>query len=99
MVHAPGWYVRCSGWSGRRTIPVRVLSPHWYRWEAFRDEQGRPREKVKEYFGESPRQRQFPLNSSLARKVAVVVAELLSLPPTRRSNFKDLGLDDPSWRG
>lgn len=77
-----------------RRLADGTVQSYWYRCEAYRDDQGRSREKVLEYLGKNPQQRQFPLDPPLARKVAAVVAEPLS-PTDAMGKLKDLGLDVP----
>ncbi len=77
-----------------RTLADGTEQVYWYRCEAYRDEKGRSRERVLEYLGTNPHQRTFPLDPSLARKVAAIVAEPVS-PTEAMGKLKDLGLDVP----
>ena len=77
-----------------RKLADGAVRSYWYKCEAYRDEKGRPREKVLEYLGTNPNVRNFPLEPPLARKVAAVVAEPGS-PTDMRAKLKDLGLDIP----
>lgn len=77
-----------------RRLADGTVQTYWYRCEAYRDDQGRSREKVLEYLGINPLVRNFPLDPPLARKVASIVAEPLS-PTDAMVKLKDLGLDVP----
>lgn len=77
-----------------RRLADGTVQTYWYRCEAYRDDQGRSREKVLEYLGTNPLVRTFPLDPPLARKVASLVAEPLS-PTDAMLKLKDLGLDVP----
>ena len=74
-----------------RKLADGTVQVYWYRCEAYRDDQGRSRERVLEYLGKNPQVRNFPLDPPLARKVAAIVAEEVS-PTEARTKLKDLGL-------
>ena len=77
-----------------RKLADGSVQSYWYRCEAYRDEKGRPRERILEYLGTNPNVRNFPLDPPLARKVAVLVAEPLA-PTDMRGKLKDLVRDVP----
>ena len=82
-------YLRCR----KRQLKDGTVQNYWYRCEAYW-ENGRSHERILEYLGKNPQQRQFPLDPPLARKVAAVVAEPIS-PTEAMGKLKDLGLDVP----
>ncbi len=77
-----------------RKLADGSVQSYWYKCEAYRDDKGRPRERVLEYLGTNPNVRNFPLDPPLARKVAAVVAEPRS-PIDMRAKLKGLGLEVP----
>lgn len=79
--------------SKARLLKDGTRQRYWYRCEAYW-EGGRSHEKILEYLGTNPNVRNFPLDPSLARKVAAVVAEPLS-PTDAMGKLKDLGFDVP----
>ncbi len=77
-----------------RKLADGTIRSYWYECEAYRDENGRSRERVLKYLGVNPNVRTFPLDEALARKVAPVVAT--SASPTEIMNLlKDQGYNVP----
>lgn len=77
----------------KRTLKDGTARSYWCRVEGVR-EGGKVHQKVVEYLGVNPNVRTFPLDPTLARKVAPIVAT--SAPPTEIINLlKDQGFDVP----
>jgi hypothetical protein len=77
----------------KKTLKNGTVQTYYGRVESYR-EGGKVRQRMVEYLGTHPQRRTFPLEPTLARKVAAVVAEPLS-PTDMMTKLKDLGLDVP----
>ncbi len=76
-----------------RRLKDGTLRHYWYQCETYWEE-GRSHERILKYVGTNPNVRIFPLEETLARKVAPVVAQQLS-PTDLREKLRDLGFDLP----
>jgi hypothetical protein len=79
-----------------RRLADGTIRNYWYRCEAYRDDKGRPREKVLEYLGVNPNRRVIALDPALAARVAVAVLEGKPSSTETWVRLKALGIDLPS---